>query len=80
MSSGVITTQGNKATAKSTWQDLCEAFELEMERMVANKTRGAGREEGTVSPSTRSRYRGIARRQNELGVMPWRVRTNAFGW
>jgi integrase len=28
-----------------------------MERMVANKARGAGREEGIMSPNTRSRYR-----------------------
>src|ERR1700736_6366745 len=53
---GVITS-GNKATAKSTWQDLRGAFELEMERMVANKVRGAGREEGIMSPNTRDRYR-----------------------
>jgi hypothetical protein len=49
--------QGTKATAKSTWQDLCGAFELEMERMVANKHRGASREEGVMSSTTRDRYR-----------------------
>jgi hypothetical protein len=49
------------ATAKSTWEDLWEAFELEMERMVANKSRGAGREEGIMSLSTRSRYRQTIR-------------------
>jgi hypothetical protein len=36
---GVVSTSGSKATAKSTWEDLCGAFELEMERMVANKAR-----------------------------------------
>jgi integrase len=54
---GVVSTSGNKATAKSTWGDLCGAFELEMERMVANKARGAGSEEGIMSPNTRHRYR-----------------------
>jgi integrase len=52
---------GTKATARSNWQDLCEAFELEMERMVANKDRGASREEGIMSPTTRSRYRQTVR-------------------
>jgi integrase len=46
-----------KATDKATWTDLVEAFELEMARMIANKQRGASSEEGTMSPSTRERYR-----------------------
>jgi hypothetical protein len=58
---GVTITPGNKGTAKSTWGDLCGAFELEMERMIANKTRGASREEGIMSLGTRSRYRQTVR-------------------
>jgi integrase/recombinase XerC/integrase/recombinase XerD len=53
--------QGRKATAKSTWGDLCEVFELDMERKVANKLRGASSEEGIMSESTRSRYRQSVR-------------------
>ena len=43
--------------AKSTWGDLCEVFELEMQRLIANKIRGANSEEGILSESTRDRYR-----------------------
>ena len=51
----------HKATAKPTWADLCEVFEFEMERQIANKLRGAGPEEGTMSDSTRERYRQTVR-------------------
>jgi hypothetical protein len=42
--------------AKSCWGDLCDAFELEMKRLIANKDRGATREEGIMSQTTRDRY------------------------
>jgi hypothetical protein len=50
-----------RATAKPTWNDLCEVFELEMERQIANKLRGATSEEGIMAPSTRDRYRQTVR-------------------
>lgn len=50
------TGQSRKATAKLTWQDLCDAYELEMQRKVDNKERGATRNEGIMSISTRTRY------------------------
>jgi integrase len=49
--------QSRKATAKLTWQDLCDAYEIEMHRKVNNKERGATRNEGIMSASTRDRYR-----------------------
>jgi hypothetical protein len=49
--------QSRKATAKLTWQDLCDAYEIEMQRKVDNKERGATRNEGIMSASTRDRYR-----------------------
>lgn len=49
--------QSRKATAKLTWQDLCDAYEIEMQRKVDNKERGATRNEGIMSVSTRARYR-----------------------
>lgn len=51
------TGQSRKATAKLTWQDLCDAYEIEMQRKVDNKQRGATRNEGIMSESTRERYR-----------------------
>jgi integrase/recombinase XerC/integrase/recombinase XerD len=36
---------------------LGTAFELEMQRLIENKRRGASREEGVMSPNTRDRYR-----------------------
>jgi integrase len=45
------------AAAKLTWQDLCDAYEIEMQRKVDNKERGATRNEGIMSASTRLRYR-----------------------
>jgi integrase len=51
------TGQSRKATAKLTWQDLCDAYEIEMQRKVDNKERGATRNEGIMSPSTQERYR-----------------------
>jgi len=47
----------SKVTSKMTWQDLCELFEVEMQRMIDNKERNASREEGIMSDSTRLRYR-----------------------
>ena len=49
--------QSRRATAKLTWQDLCDAYEVEMQRTVDNKERGATRNEGIMSESTRARYR-----------------------
>src|SRR5260221_6470465 len=51
------TGQSRKATAKMTWQDLCDAYEIDMQRKVDNKDRGATRKEGIMSTSTRDRYR-----------------------
>lgn len=51
------TGQSRKARAKLTWQDLCDAYEIEMQRKVDNKERGATRKEGIMSTSTRDRYR-----------------------
>ena len=42
---------------KSTWSYLCEAFEVEMQRLIENKLRGASSEEGVMAEGTRSRYR-----------------------
>lgn len=53
--------QNWKATATSTWQDLVDSFEVDMQRRVDNKGRGAGREEGSMSTSTRDRYRQTIR-------------------
>jgi integrase len=54
---GYAPKQVHKATAKPTWGDLCEMNELDMERQIANKARGASSEEGVMSASTRDRYR-----------------------
>jgi integrase len=50
---------GHAPTSKSifTWQDLTDAYEIDMQRRIDNKERGAGREEGIMSLSTRDRYR-----------------------
>jgi integrase len=48
--------QSRKTTAKLTWQDLCDAYEVDMQRKVDNKERGASRKEGIMSTSTRARY------------------------
>ncbi len=42
--------------AKSTWADLCAAFEVEMQRLIENKARGASAEEGVMAEGTRIRY------------------------
>jgi integrase len=49
------------AITKRTWTDLCDVFELEMKRLIANKQRGATSEEGIMSESTRDRYRQTIR-------------------
>jgi integrase len=54
---GYAAGQSRKATARQTWQDLCDAYEIEMQRKVDNKERGATRNEGVMSTSTRDRYR-----------------------
>jgi integrase len=46
---------------KPTWQGLCDSFEFEMERLIANKARGVGSEEGVMATSTRDRYRQAIR-------------------
>src|SRR6266849_5639248 len=46
-------------SVKPTWNNLCEIFETEMERWVVNKLRGASSKEGTISESTRKRYRQV---------------------
>jgi integrase/recombinase XerC len=53
--------QTRTATAKPSWTDLCDVFELEMKRLIANKQRGATSEEGIMSESTRDRYRQTVR-------------------
>lgn len=55
------TGQPRKAMVKLTWQDLCDAYEIEMQRKVDNKERGATRNEGIMSISTRERYRVVIR-------------------
>ena len=54
---GYAAGQSRKATARITWQDLSDAYEIEMQRKVDNKERGATRNEGVMSSSTRDRYR-----------------------
>lgn len=53
--------RSTRATAKITWQDLCDAYEIEMQRKIDNKQRGATRNEGIMSSSTRDRYRVTVR-------------------
>jgi hypothetical protein len=53
--------RSSRATAKITWQDLCDAYEIEMQRKIDNKQRGATRNEGIMSSSTRDRYRVTVR-------------------
>lgn len=45
--------------ARPTWSDLEKSFEIEMERLITNKNRGASREEGIMVDGTRERYRGV---------------------
>ena len=54
-------TQVKTANVRSTWVNLCDVFELEMKRLIANKQRGATSEEGIMSESTRDRYRQTIR-------------------
>jgi hypothetical protein len=58
--------QTRNATAKSSWQDLVDAYEVEMQRRVDNKKRGADREEGLMSTTTRDRYRQTIRHFDAL--------------
>jgi integrase/recombinase XerC len=51
----------NLAIGKASWADLCAVFELEMQKRIANKLRGATPEEGVMSESTRDRYRQTIR-------------------
>jgi integrase len=45
--------------ARPTWANLCDAFELEMERLAENKRRGATKQ--TISENTCKRYRQVIR-------------------
>jgi len=53
---GYVSSQAKSTYANPTWQSLRDSFEFEMERLIANKARGAGAEEGVMSASTRNRY------------------------
>lgn len=53
---GYVTT-AKKTPQVTSWGHLCSIFEIEMDRLIANKNRGATREEGVMSESTRNRYR-----------------------
>jgi integrase len=44
-------------TLRATLQDLTNAYDIEMQRKVDNKLRGVSAEEGTLSESSRTRYR-----------------------
>jgi hypothetical protein len=55
-----------KSTFRPTWKVLCMAFELEMQRLIENKRRGASREEGVMSPNTRDRYRQTIKHFNKF--------------
>ncbi len=57
----VATPKTATTTARPTWQMLCDIFEAEMQRLIDNKARGASSEEGTMSPTTRDRYRQSVR-------------------
>jgi integrase len=50
-------TSAQKLSSTATWRDLAQAFEIDMQRRVDNKLRGASAEEGVMSESTRMRYR-----------------------
>jgi hypothetical protein len=54
-------TQVKAPISKPTWADLCAIFELEMQKRISNKLRGATPEEGVMSESTRDRYRQTIR-------------------
>jgi len=56
---GYVGSTKTAAFIKPTWNSLCEIFETEMERLIANKLRGASSKEGIMSESTRNRYRQI---------------------
>jgi integrase len=45
--------------AKPVWTDLLKSFEIEMNRLITNKDRGASREEGIMSRSTRDSYSNV---------------------
>ena len=57
-----------EAAPLPTWADLCTLNELDMERQIANKARGATPEEGIMSESTRVRYRQTIRHFNTFLV------------
>ncbi len=56
---GYVGSKKTPISVKPTWNNLCEIFETEMERLIANKLRGASSKEGIMSDSTRHRYRQI---------------------
>src|SRR6266478_6983274 len=55
-----------KATGKSRWQDLCDVYEIEMQRKIDNKKRGASSKEGIMAESTRERYRTVIKHFTEF--------------
>src|SRR5713226_4974713 len=58
---GYVGSTKTASTITPTWDSLCDAFEIEMTRCIANKKRGASRNEGIMSESTRDRYRQTIR-------------------
>jgi integrase len=58
---GYVGSTKTPSSITPTWGSLCDAFEIEMTRCIANKKRGASRKEGTMSESTRDRYRQTIR-------------------
>jgi hypothetical protein len=54
-------THTKESIDEASWNDLCDIFELEMQKRIANKLRGATSEEGVMSESTRDRYRQTIR-------------------
>jgi integrase len=58
---GYVSVATKPLIRKWAWRDLCDSFELEMKRLIANKARGASRKEGVMVASTRDRYRQTMR-------------------
>ena len=58
---GYVAHQESIKVSAPTWQDLVDAYEIEMQRKVDNEERGASRKEGTLATSSRDRYRVVIR-------------------
>jgi integrase len=56
---GYVLAEPVTANARPVWNDLLKSFEIEMERLIANKGRGASREEGIMVSGTRDRYASV---------------------